>query len=81
MLTFEVIIFLLNVLLSGGTTFCAIASLVLMGRLETAFTEKQLEGIKRWCVFRQQTGFNGRPNKKTDTCYSFWVGSTIKVRT
>ncbi|XP_071485218.1 geranylgeranyl transferase type-1 subunit beta-like [Diadema antillarum] len=63
----------------GGTTFCAIASLVLMGRLETAFTERQLEGLKRWCLFRQQSGFNGRPNKKTDTCYSFWVGSTLKL--
>lgn len=66
-------------LFAGGTTFCGIASLVLLDRLESAFTQKQMDGIKRWCLFRQQTGFNGRPNKKTDTCYSFWVGSTLKV--
>lgn len=63
----------------GGTTFCGIASLVLLDRLESAFTQKQMDGIKKWCLFRQQTGFNGRPNKKTDTCYSFWVGSTLKL--
>ena len=28
---------------------------------------------------RQQSGFQGRPNKPVDTCYSFWVGATLKV--
>ncbi len=64
----------------GGTTFCAIASLVLMGRLHTAFSKKQIQGIIKWCIFRQQTGFQGRPNKPVDTCYSFWVGATLKVK-
>ncbi|XP_072022825.1 geranylgeranyl transferase type-1 subunit beta-like, partial [Amphiura filiformis] len=63
----------------GGTTFCAIASLVLMGRLHTAFSKKQIQGIIKWCIFRQQTGFQGRPNKPVDTCYSFWVGATLKL--
>jgi geranylgeranyl transferase type-1 subunit beta len=63
----------------GGSTFCGIASLSLMGHLDGAFSDKKLEGLKKWCLFRQQTGFNGRPNKPVDTCYSFWVGAALKV--
>ncbi|KAK7933199.1 hypothetical protein WMY93_004095 [Mugilogobius chulae] len=47
----------------GGWTYCAIASLCLMGRLEEAFSRKELDRIRRWCIMRQQTGFHGRPNK------------------
>ena len=65
----------------GGSSYCALAALVLMGRLETAFSPDQLEKIKRWCIFRQKSGFHGRPNKPVDTCYSFWVGASLKVRT
>jgi geranylgeranyl transferase type-1 subunit beta len=63
----------------GGSTFCGIASLSLMGHLDGAFSDKKLEGLKKWCLFRQQTGFNGRPNKPVDTCYSFWVGAALKL--
>ncbi|XP_038072069.1 geranylgeranyl transferase type-1 subunit beta-like [Patiria miniata] len=63
----------------GGTTFCAIASLVLMGRLESTFSKRQREKIKTWCIKRQHSGFQGRPNKPVDTCYSFWVGATLKL--
>ena len=69
----------LRLCLSGGSTFCAVASLFLMGRLHDAFAADKLEGLKRWCLLRQQTGFNGRPNKPVDTCYSFWVGATLEV--
>lgn len=63
----------------GGSTFCAVASLVLMKKLHEAFSAKELDTIAHWCISRQQTGFNGRPNKPTDTCYSFWVGATLKL--
>ncbi|XP_061172532.1 geranylgeranyl transferase type-1 subunit beta-like [Saccostrea echinata] len=63
----------------GGSTFCAIAALVLMNKLETSFTPKQYKRLQRWCISRQQSGFQGRPNKPTDTCYSFWVGATLKL--
>ncbi|XP_039614882.1 geranylgeranyl transferase type-1 subunit beta [Polypterus senegalus] len=63
----------------GGSTFCAIATLCLMGKLEEIFTEKELNRIRRWCIMRQQNGFHGRPNKPVDTCYSFWVGATLKL--
>lgn len=67
-------------LFSGGSTFCAIAALALMNKLETCFTPKRFRQLQRWCICRQQTGFQGRPNKPTDTCYSFWVGATLKVK-
>uniref|UniRef100_A0A8C7LV56 Protein geranylgeranyltransferase type I subunit beta n=1 Tax=Oncorhynchus mykiss TaxID=8022 RepID=A0A8C7LV56_ONCMY len=57
----------------GGSTFCAVAALCLMGKLEEMFSESELNRICRWCM-RQQNGFHGRPNKPIDTCYSFWVG-------
>nr|XP_033784973.1 geranylgeranyl transferase type-1 subunit beta isoform X3 [Geotrypetes seraphini] len=63
----------------GGSTFCGISSLCLMGKLEEAFSEKELNRIRRWCIMRQQNGFHGRPNKPVDTCYSFWVGATLKL--
>lgn len=64
----------------GGWTYCAIASLCLMGRLEEALSPRELDRIRRWCIMRQQSGFHGRPNKPVDTCYSFWVGATLEVR-
>uniref|UniRef100_A0A8C4QG00 Geranylgeranyl transferase type-1 subunit beta n=1 Tax=Eptatretus burgeri TaxID=7764 RepID=A0A8C4QG00_EPTBU len=63
----------------GGSTFCAIASLHLMGRLATALSEPALWAVRRWCIFRQQSGFQGRPNKPEDTCYSFWLGGTLQL--
>ena len=63
----------------GGSTFCAIASLVLMNRLDSSFAADELEKIKRWCLFRQKSGFQGRPNKPVDTCYSFWLGASLEV--
>jgi len=35
--------------------------------------------MKRWLLFRQEDGFNGRPNKPVDSCYSFWIGSALKI--
>ncbi|XP_035204818.1 geranylgeranyl transferase type-1 subunit beta-like, partial [Stegodyphus dumicola] len=63
----------------GGSTFCAIATLWMMGRLENTFTGEELKHLKRWLVFRQEHGFHGRPNKPDDSCYSFWVGATLKL--
>ena len=62
----------------GGPTFCAIAALHLMGRLEQ-LTEQERGSIIKWCLQRQSTGFQGRPYKDPDTCYSFWVGATLAL--
>ncbi|XP_053611621.1 geranylgeranyl transferase type-1 subunit beta [Plodia interpunctella] len=62
----------------GGTTFCALATLALTNQLDK-LTYEQTEGLKRWLIFRQIDGFQGRPNKPVDTCYSFWVGASLKI--
>ena len=63
----------------GGSTYCAVASLSLAGRLETGLDVSQRRRLTRWCVMRLEDGFNGRPNKPADTCYSFWVGATLRL--
>lgn len=63
----------------GGSTFCALASLVLLNKLNSCFDQQQIERIIRWCLFRQKSGFQGRPNKPVDTCYSFWVGASLQL--
>lgn len=63
----------------GGVTYCAVATLTLMGKLHTTFTEREIEGLRRWAIMRQESGFHGRANKQVDTCYSFWVGATLEM--
>jgi len=63
----------------AGLTYCGIAALSLMGTLDVALTEAQKRKLKRWLVLRQQSGFQGRPNKPVDTCYSFWVSATLQL--
>lgn len=63
----------------GGSTYCAVASLTLMGQLHSALSEQQLRRLQRWCLNRQLSGFQGRPNKPIDTCYSFWVGAALEL--
>ncbi|KAG0233544.1 Geranylgeranyl transferase type-1 subunit beta [Actinomortierella wolfii] len=90
----------------GGSMFCAIATLGLLGgdALEdqksvlararaqglsdqSPEVQKQLaqtglldkDATIKWAVMRQTTGFQGRVNKPTDTCYSFWIGASLKT--
>ena len=51
-----------------------------MNRLKSSFEPQELEQIKKWCLFRQKSGFQGRPNKPVDTCYSFWLGASLEVK-
>ncbi|CAN0134036.1 unnamed protein product [Scytosiphon promiscuus] len=62
----------------GGYTFCAFASLVILGAAERA----DLEGLRRWLCARQmraEGGFQGRTNKLVDGCYSFWQGGAVAL--
>ncbi|CAN0040253.1 unnamed protein product [Pylaiella littoralis] len=62
----------------GGYTFCAFASLVILGACEKA----DLEGLRRWLCARQmraEGGFQGRTNKLVDGCYSFWQGGAVAL--
>jgi len=105
----------------GGSTFCGIASLCLLGVLDDVMSRDDLRGWKEdliyWCVMRQKSlrrrnkssdgndddddattnhnnnnngyhvqdddeepaGMVGRPNKKEDTCYSYWIGGTLHL--
>eukprot|EP00834_Sanchytrium_tribonematis_P007819 NODE_777_length_3963_cov_1.034161.p3 type:complete len:297 gc:universal NODE_777_length_3963_cov_1.034161:2858-1968(-) len=60
----------------AGYTYCAIGSLLILN--ENPRNEWKL---KKWLILRQQKdgGINGRLNKPSDTCYSFWVGASLKM--
>lgn len=60
----------------GGSTYCAVAALTLMGRLDELPRREQLI---HWCLMRQSLGFQGRINKPSDCCYSFWIGATLAM--
>ena len=62
----------------GGSSYCSVASLALMDRL-SSLTAGQRHNVTRWLLRRQHDGFQGRPNKPVDTCYSFWVGAALKI--
>ncbi|KAF3965595.1 hypothetical protein ACB098_06G161500 [Castanea mollissima] len=72
----------------GGATYCAVASLRLMGFIgDDALSNSATSSIVNvplllsWILQRQATdgGFQGRPNKDSDTCYAFWVGATLRI--
>lgn len=63
----------------GGSTYCAIASLKLMGYLDDECL-KSHENTLVWLLNRQTIGFQGRVNKPEDSCYSFWIGASLDVR-
>ncbi|KAF9413787.1 Geranylgeranyl transferase type-1 subunit beta [Podila epigama] len=46
-------------------------------KLKAGFLDK--EATRKWLIMRQTTGFQGRINKPTDTCYSFWVGGSLAI--
>ena len=63
----------------GGSTFCAIAALDILGKLDEVLNKKEQWRLKSWCIWLQRNGFHGRPHKEDDTCYTFWVGGTMKI--
>ena len=70
--------------MAGGSTYCAVASLVLMGRMDSELgCDDEIHSwgneLIQWCVLRQVKGMQGRPNKRQDTCYSYWIGGTLRL--
>eukprot|EP00730_Choanoeca_flexa_P002544 TRINITY_DN11086_c0_g2_i4.p2 TRINITY_DN11086_c0_g2~~TRINITY_DN11086_c0_g2_i4.p2 ORF type:complete len:345 (+),score=58.81 TRINITY_DN11086_c0_g2_i4:1867-2901(+) len=63
----------------AGSTFCGVAALSMMGNMDEVLDTTARANLVRWLVNRQETGFNGRPNKLIDTCYSFWVGGALTL--
>ncbi|KAL5167628.1 Geranylgeranyl transferase type-1 subunit beta [Glycine soja] len=71
-----------------GATYCAIASLRLMGFigdniLSSCASSSLIDAplLLDWILQRQGTdgGFQGRPNKSSDTCYAFWIGAVLRI--
>eukprot|EP00762_Andalucia_godoyi_P004639 ANDGO_03539.mRNA.1 Geranylgeranyl transferase type-1 subunit beta len=67
----------------GGSTYCAVASLHLMGQLDSFFgSEADRQRTVVWLLNRQSAeegGFCGRPYKAPDTCYTFWIGASLRM--
>ncbi|KAH9324759.1 hypothetical protein KI387_004937, partial [Taxus chinensis] len=72
----------------GGATYCAIATLKLMGYITDDPVSKRptssavdLQSVVEWSLQKQTSngGFQGRSNKASDACYSFWLGGTLKL--
>ncbi|XP_068642113.1 geranylgeranyl transferase type-1 subunit beta-like [Aristolochia californica] len=72
----------------GGAAYCAVAALHLMGFIKDDIVSKlpsssaiDVPMLLEWCLQRQAVdgGFQGRPNKASDTCYAFWVGGILKI--
>ena len=64
----------------GGYTFCGVASLILLNKLDVIDMNKLLY----WLTNRQMSkegGFSGRTNKLVDSCYSFWQASVFSMIT
>jgi protein farnesyltransferase subunit beta len=64
----------------GGYTFCGVASLILLNKLDVIDINKLLY----WLTNRQMSkegGFSGRTNKLVDSCYSFWQASVFSMIT
>lgn len=65
----------------SGQIFTCIAALSIANRLESVDTDR----LAAWLSERQVTsgpgfgGLNGRPEKKEDSCYSWWVLSPLAI--
>ena len=62
----------------GGSTYCAVATLSMLGVLPT-LEPKVREKCQKWLSFKLDESFHGRPNKQDDTCYTWWVGGALKL--
>ncbi|VDP09564.1 unnamed protein product [Soboliphyme baturini] len=76
--------FMKSCLVSGssftrGSTYCAAAALTLLNQLDEFLNSRQRSKLLRWCVMKQDNGFHGRPNKPDDSCYTFWIGATLRI--
>jgi geranylgeranyl transferase type-2 subunit beta len=62
----------------AGQTFCSVAALALCDELAEVASDMLL---LMWLSERQNAdgGVNGRPGKRSDVCYAWWVGATCAV--
>jgi geranylgeranyl transferase type-2 subunit beta len=62
-------------------TFCAVGCLVLCGTIHVTCEDRWMDQLGHWLAERQTPtgGFNGRPEKAPDVCYSWWITSTLEM--
>lgn len=62
----------------AGQIFCCVAALRIANSLDKITNVNRLAN---WLAFRQlpEGGLNGRPEKKADVCYSWWVMSSLST--
>ncbi|CAL8068886.1 unnamed protein product [Calicophoron daubneyi] len=65
----------------AGATYCALASLACLNRLESFLpaSSRARERLVKWLLSLQDKGFHGRPHKPDDTCYTYWVCASLKL--
>ncbi|CAG8817841.1 1718_t:CDS:10 [Gigaspora margarita] len=62
----------------GGYAFCGLAAMEILGKTDLL----DVPSLFRWASSLQmqlEGGFQGRPNKLVDGCYSFWVGALFPI--
>lgn len=62
----------------GGSTYCGLAALKLLGEFDCLSAEQRADLVS-WCLARQRGGFCGRTNKDPDSCYCYWVGASLQL--
>lgn len=62
----------------AGYTFCCVATLAMCNGLEHI---KYMDRLISWLSKRQfaNGGVNGRPSKRADICYAWWVGASLSI--
>jgi len=60
----------------GSACYLAVSSLWLMGRLDKL---RNRDKLINWLINLESIGFCGRPHKLEDSCYTFWIGGTLKL--
>lgn len=66
----------------SGQIFTCLAALSIAGELDEYLGEEGKDRLGAWLSERQveeSGGFNGRPMKLVDVCYSWWVGSSLAM--
>jgi prenyltransferase beta subunit len=67
----------------GGTTYCCITANALLTQNQPDTPLYDQPAASRWLTQRQvaqgEGGFQGRPGKDEDVCYSFWCGAGSRV--
>lgn len=65
----------------SGQVFTCLAALSIAGELDSYLGEEGKDRLGAWLSERQlpSGGLNGRPEKLVDSCYSWWVGSSLAM--